>query len=234
MHAQLPRVMWSRVDRISRSRSGSRDEYIAGRRRPSRDVGPSDKSGMSAGAFGAVHGGIEMGGGLIHRRRSRSPSLGGQSTIEARQPAHGAERDSTKGKASAVARFKRGERARPRRVGAPRVRRWSAATAPDVRGQHGLWAVRHRLGGGSAQAVYSLMVDNNSADDGAVVTLELNDGHHRYNHRLTRRAPPRISRPACVPAIHPQRQSRRAHRASFGGARRLARHLIREGRQASP
>ena len=134
-------------------------------------VGPGDNDDVGA-CLCAVHGGIEMGGGLIHAGVSL-PIAGGQSTTEARRrlsvPSVGA---------SPFVHAHAFEAEGPglsHGVGKVDGDGWAAATGPDAAGHMVFGPYATDWGGGSAQAAFWMMVDNNSSDDLPVVTLDIRD-----------------------------------------------------------
>ena len=133
-------------------------------------VGEIDNADVGA-CLCTVHGAIEMGGGLIHAGISL-PIAGGQSTVEARRrltvPGAGA--------APVVrAQVLEAESQLAHGVGRLDGDGWQAATGPDAAGHMAYGPYATDWGGGSAQAVFYLLVDNNSAANDVVVTLEIND-----------------------------------------------------------
>lgn len=121
----------------------------------------------------SVHGGLEMGGGLVHANISL-PIDGGESTALARRrlsvPSVGAP--------PVVHGFvfeAESSNALGHNVGRADGDGWSANTAADASGHMSYGPYATNWGGGSAQAAFYLLVDNNSADDGKVVTLDVYD-----------------------------------------------------------
>ncbi|WP_394835341.1 hypothetical protein LVJ94_00255 [Pendulispora rubella] len=149
---------------------GVTNDYAAGRTATVSHVGPSDNQDVG-GCLCAVHGAIEMGGGLIHAGISL-PIAGGQSTIEARRRLtvpNALRRGDVRGRTYDVVN------GLAHGIGRADPDGWYATTANDARGHMIYGPYATDWGGGAAQAVVQLKVDNNSADDGVVVTLEFND-----------------------------------------------------------
>jgi hypothetical protein len=133
-------------------------------------VGASDNRDVGV-CLCAVHGAIEMGGGLIHAGESL-PVDGGASTIEARRRltlpaaidtprptghdyAVGSELSHAIGQADGAG--------------------WSASTGPDAPGALVYGPYATDWGGGSAQAVFRLAVDDTTSGNGVVATIDIND-----------------------------------------------------------
>ncbi len=143
--------------------------FAHGRTATVANVGPSDNGDVGA-CLCTVHGAIEMGGGLIHANVSL-PIAGGASTIEAR-------RRITLPGANAVGTltghaYKLSDLGHA--VGRAEADGWSAATGPDASGHMVFGPYATDWGGGAAEAVITMMVDNTTADNGVVATLELYD-----------------------------------------------------------
>jgi len=133
-------------------------------------VGEIDNADVGA-CLCTVHGGIEMGGGLIHAGISL-PIAAGASTVEARRrlTLH------ADGPGPTVhAQVLEAETALAHGVGRLDGDGWQAATGPDAAGHMAYGPYATDWGGGAGEAVFSLMVDNNTAADDLVVTLEVND-----------------------------------------------------------
>jgi hypothetical protein len=149
---------------------GGINDYAAGRTATVSHVGPSDNQDVGA-CLCVVHGAVEMGGGLVHAGQSL-PVAAGQASIEAR-------RRLTFPNASALGvvtgRTFDGVTGLAHGVGRAEADGWSAATGPDRAGHMIYGPYATDWGGGAAQAVFDLMVDNNSADNGVVVKIDIND-----------------------------------------------------------
>jgi hypothetical protein len=143
--------------------------YAAGQSFTLSHVGPSDNADVGI-CFCAVHGSIEMGGGLIHGGVSL-PIAGGASTIEARRRL---ELPGT-GTGAAVVHVYQAESDLNHNFGRADADGWSANTAADAAGTMLFGPYATDWGGLSAHAVFDLMVDNNRADNGVVVTLDIYD-----------------------------------------------------------
>lgn len=146
------------------------DSFVIGRSTTLAHVGPSDNVDVGF-CFCTVHGGLELGGGLIHGGVSL-PIVSGTSTIEARRrltfPAEGP--------GSAVfSRVYEAETDLSHSTGAVDADGWSASTAANTAGHlaYGPYAVD--WGGGAGQAVFHVMIDDNTASDDLVVTLDVYD-----------------------------------------------------------
>lgn len=148
---------------------GGADAYVAGRTATVSHVGASDNADVGA-CLCVVHGAVEMGGGLVHAGTSL-PVPSGQASPEGRRrlafpdaiaapPVQGRPYPAL-GLAHAVGRAE--------------ADGWSAATGPDKAGHMIYGPYATDWGGGAAQAVFELMVDNNTADDGVVVKLDIYD-----------------------------------------------------------
>jgi hypothetical protein len=145
-------------------------DYGAGVSATLAHVGAIDNADVGA-CLCTVHGAIELGGGLVHAGISL-PIAGGQSTSEGRRrlTLHAA------GPGPVV----RGQTLDAESMLAHGVGRldgdgWQAATGPDVAGHLAYGPYATDWGGGSAQAAFHLLVDNNTAANDVVVTLEIND-----------------------------------------------------------
>jgi hypothetical protein len=149
---------------------GGVNDYAAGRTATLSHVGPSDNADVGA-CLCVVHGAIEMGGGLVHAGLSL-PIAGGQSSIEAR-------RRLTFPNASALGtvtgRTYNAVTGLSHAVGRAEADGWSVATGPDGAGHMIYGPYATDWGGGAAQAVFDMMVDNNSADNGVVARIDIND-----------------------------------------------------------
>lgn len=173
---------------------GAAGDYVTGRTATVANVGPSDNGDVGS-CLCLVHGAIEMGGGLIHAGTSL-PISGGQSTIEAKRRLtlpRGA------GAAASAPRVS-GKTYDPvagmqHKIGRAESDGWSAATASDAADHMVYGPYATDWGGGAAEAIVRLMVDDVAADDLAVVTLEIHDATtdtvvaSRDVHRKELRAP---------------------------------------------
>lgn len=145
-------------------------DYTAGRSATLSHVGPADNRDVGA-CLCAVHGAVEMGGGLLHGGISL-PIDGGATTIEARrrlalpssQPA-----PRPVGRAYAIAADL------SHAIGRADGDGWSANTAADAAGHLVYGPYATDWGGGSAQAVFTLEIDDVTADDEVIATIDIND-----------------------------------------------------------
>jgi hypothetical protein len=144
--------------------------YAAGRSATVSHVGEIDNADVGA-CLCTIHGGLEMGGGLLHKDISL-PIQPGQSTKEARRrltvPSNGA------------APVTRGLTYEAETQLGHNICRldgdgWSCNTGADSAGHLAFGPYATDWGGGTGQAVFWLMVDNNSAANDKVVTLEIRD-----------------------------------------------------------
>ena len=146
------------------------DGYAEGRSATLSHVGPSDNRDVGA-CLCAVHGAIEMGGGLLHGGISL-PIDGGATTIEARRrltlPSAVAAPRPT-GRVYSMS----GDLSHA--IGRADGDGWSASTADDQAGALVYGPYATDWGGGSAQAVFALQIDDVGADDRVVATIEIND-----------------------------------------------------------
>lgn len=133
-------------------------------------VGPIDNADVGA-CLCTVHGAIELGGGLVHAGISL-PIAAGQTTAEARRRltlyTDGARPVVRRETLDAESMLAHG-------IGRVDGDGWQAATGPDSAGHMAYGPYATHWGGGSAQAAFHLMVDNNTAANDIVVTLEIND-----------------------------------------------------------
>jgi len=145
------------------------NDYAACRSATLSHVGPSDNADVGI-CFCAVHGSIEMGGGLVHGGISL-PIGSGESTIEARRrldlPGTGT--------GAEVVHVYEAETDLAHGFGRADADGWSASTADDAAGTMIYGPYATDWGGLGALAVFDLLVDNNSSDDGVVVTLDIYD-----------------------------------------------------------
>lgn len=146
------------------------DAFAAGRSATIAHVGPSDNEDVG-GCLCVVHGAIELGGGLLHAGVSL-PIAGSTRTIEAR-------RRLTIPTAQVVgaiaAKSYEPKAGLSHAVGRAEADGWSASTGPDAKGHMIFGPYAKDWGGGAVQAVVSMMVDDHTADDLPVVTLEIYD-----------------------------------------------------------
>jgi hypothetical protein len=144
--------------------------YGAGTSATLSHVGAIDNADVGA-CLCTVHGAIEMGGGLVHAGISL-PIDGGQSTVEARRrlalPVVGPRPVVTGHTYEAEGPLGHG-------IGRVDGDGWHASTGGDVAGHLAYGPYATDWNGGSAQAVFTLKVDNNTAANDIVVTLEIND-----------------------------------------------------------
>jgi hypothetical protein len=143
--------------------------YGAGTSATLAHVGAIDNADVGA-CLCTVHGAIEMGGGLVHAGISL-PIGGGQSTPEARRrltlP--------VAGPAPVVTGHTYEAEVLGHGVGSRDGDGWHASTAGDAAGHLAYGPYATDWGGGAAQAVFTLKVDDNTAANDVVVTLEIND-----------------------------------------------------------
>jgi hypothetical protein len=144
--------------------------YAGGRSATLSHVGPSDNDDVGF-CLCNVHGGLEMGGGLIHAGVSL-PIGPGASTIEAKRRL--ALRNDVSG-GTVEAHVYEAETSLSHKVGHAEADGWAATTSGDVANHIAYGPYATDWGGGSAQAVFVLMVDDNSGDDTVVVTLDVHD-----------------------------------------------------------
>ena len=145
------------------------DSYGSGIAMTLSHVGTIDNADVGA-CLCTVHGGIELGGGLVHAGMSL-PIAGGQSTVEGRR------RLTLHAMGPGPVVHGRLLQAETLAHGIGRLDGdgWQAATGPDVAGHMAYGPYATDWGGGSMQASFFLMVDNNTAANDIVVTLEIND-----------------------------------------------------------
>jgi hypothetical protein len=163
--------------------------YSPGRSLTLSHVGPSDNQDVGV-CLCSVHGGIEMGGGLIHAGKSL-PVAGGQMTIEAKRrlalPNTGAAPQPIGHSYDGISGLSHGSIGRADGDG------WAANTAADGAGHMAFGPYATDWGGQAAHASFYLLVDNNSAANDLVVKLEIYDSVtektlasrdvHRYDFR---------------------------------------------------
>jgi hypothetical protein len=118
-----------------------------------------------------VHGAIEMGGGLVHAGISL-PIAAGASTVEARRRLKF--HRETKAPVMRQAVFE-AEDVLGHSVGRVDGDGLSAATGLDAKGHMAFGPYATDWGNGSMQAVFMLMVDNNTAANDVVASVEIND-----------------------------------------------------------
>jgi hypothetical protein len=146
------------------------NDYAAGRAATIAHVGASDNDDVG-GCLCVVHGAIELGGGLIHAGTSL-PIDGGQETIE------GTRRLTVPSsvKLGSVSGKTYEPKSMGHNVGRAEGDGWSANTGDDAAGHMLFGPYATDWGGGAAEAVFSMMVDNVTASDDVVVTLDIYDG----------------------------------------------------------
>jgi hypothetical protein len=150
----------------------STGDYGAARTATVQNVGPSDNKDLGS-CLCVVHGAIEMGGGLIHNNTPGSlPIPAGQSSIEARRRLT---LPSANVLGSIVGKPYDVKTTMAHGIGRAESDGWSAATASDSAGDMIYGPYATDWGQGAAQAVFTMMVDNNSADDLVVATIDVND-----------------------------------------------------------
>lgn len=145
-------------------------KYLEGRSATLAHVGPSDNKDVGI-CLCVVHGGIEMGGGLIHAGISL-PINGGTSSIEARRRLT---LPGTGGAGKITGFVYEAETDLSHKVGQKEPDGWSATVGTDQPDHIAYGPYATNWGGGSAQVVFHLMVDNVSADNKKVVTLDVHD-----------------------------------------------------------
>jgi len=146
------------------------DAYAHGHSATLSHEGPSDNRDVGV-CLCAVHGAVEMGGGLIHAGESL-PIGGGASTIEARRRLtlpSAVDTPRPTGHDYAIATEL------SHAIGRADGAAWSATTAADPAGALVYGPYATDWGGGSAQAVFELAVDDVTADNGIVATIDIND-----------------------------------------------------------
>ncbi len=148
---------------------GATSAYASGRTAQVANMGPSDNDDVGV-CLCAVHGGIEMGGGLIHEGISL-PVDGGGTTIEAKRRLT-LPMGAPGGK---VAGITFGASTLSHKIGRAESGGWSANTTNDQPNHMAYGPYATDWGGGSVQGVFVLMVDNNTADNNEVVVLEVHD-----------------------------------------------------------
>jgi hypothetical protein len=160
------------------------DDYASGKTMTLSHIGPSDNRDVGV-CLCSVHGGLEMGGGLIHGGMSL-PIDGGEMTIEAKRRlalSDGVHVPPVEHAYQAETQVAHG-------VGRPDADGWSANTATDSKGYLSYGPYATDWGEGAAQAVFYLMVDNNSADNQVVATIDINDAttdESLVSRQITRR-----------------------------------------------
>ncbi len=141
---------------------------IAGRTAILSHVGPSDNADVGV-CLCKVHGGLEMGGGLLHGGTSL-PIDGGTTSVEARRRLQlpGGESYPKTLVYNAVNDFSHA-------TGEAQGDGWSASTDPHNAGHMLYGPYTTAWCGFKGEASFSLQVDNNSADDLVVAVLDIND-----------------------------------------------------------
>jgi hypothetical protein len=144
--------------------------YSAGRSATLAHVGASDNKDVGV-CLCAVHGGIEMGGGLIHAGISL-PIDPGQMTIEAKRrltlPSDGPLAKPLSHTYDAIHDLSH-------LIGRVDGDGWSASTGSDSASYLVYGPYATDWGNAAAQVVIYLLVDNNSANNDVVATLDIND-----------------------------------------------------------
>jgi hypothetical protein len=122
-----------------------------------------------------VHGAIEMGGGLLHGGISM-PIAGGELSPEGRRRLDlpGQNEQPDEGQSSNYFVYE-AESDLFHNVGAQEADGWSANTVADVAGHMAYGPYATDWKGQQGQATFSLMVDNNTAQDGVILTLDIFD-----------------------------------------------------------
>jgi len=146
------------------------DGYVAGQTATLSHVGPSDNADVGI-CMCFVHGGLELGGGLIHGGVSL-PVAGGGLSIEARRrlalpgglPPPGGGTFTYESETDLL-----------HVVGRAEADGWGASTALDAAGHMAFGPYATGWGGGTATATFRLMVDDASADDAVVATIDVHD-----------------------------------------------------------
>ncbi len=142
------------------------DQAVAGRSVTLNHVGPSDNADIGI-CFCSVHGGLELGGGLIHGGTSL-PIAGGAMTPEARR------RLTLTGTPQRAVHVYEAEADLSHAVGQAETDGWSASTAADSAEHMAFGPYATNWGGVSAAAAFHLQVDNN-VGSAVVVTVDLYD-----------------------------------------------------------
>jgi hypothetical protein len=145
-------------------------QYVEGRSATLDHVGPSDNQDVGI-CLCVVHGGIEMGGGLIHAGISL-PINGGSSSIEARRRLT---LPGTGGPGEISSFVYEAETDLLHTSGEQEPDGWSATVGEHQPGYMVYGPHAATWGDGSAQAVFYLMLDTISADNMKVVTLDIHD-----------------------------------------------------------
>ena len=140
------------------------DGYAPGRTATLSHIGASDNGDVGV-CLCVVHGGIEMGGGLLHGGISL-PVAAGTTSIEARRRL---------ALAGEEERTYEAEVDLSHQIGSADVDGWSASLVVDEPGHLAFGPYADDWGGISATAVFHLMVDDNTADNLDVVTLDIYD-----------------------------------------------------------
>ncbi len=154
---------------LSASRS-----YLAGSSATVDHVGPDNpEDNKDVGVcLCSVHGGLEMGGGLLHADKAL-PIGPGQVSIVARRrfTLH------NDGAPAMVRSFTYEAESAPLQhaIGRKDADGWSANTADDAMGRLSFGPYATDWGGGTVQATFYLMIDNNSSDRLEVATLDIYD-----------------------------------------------------------
>jgi hypothetical protein len=146
-------------------------------------VGPVDNADVGA-CLCTVHGGLELGGGLVHAGISL-PIAAGQATPEGRRRLT----LYTTGAGPTVHGQTLEAETLAHAIGHLDTDGWAASTAGDVAGHLVYGPYATDWGGGSAQVAFHLLVDNNTAANDVVVTIEVNDAtaDRILSSRLVRR-----------------------------------------------
>ncbi|MBI5508008.1 MAG: hypothetical protein HY903_04575 [Deltaproteobacteria bacterium] len=167
--------------------------YVAGKTVTLSHVGGSDNDDVGI-CFCKVHGGLEMGGGLLHGGISL-PVAAGRSSAEARRrltlsgdvaatpptppppttPPPAPPPTTTPPTTFTGSKTYQAERDLPHGMGRADADGWSAATALDAAGYLSYGPYATDWGAGTVGASFYLLLDNNSADNSNVVTLDVFD-----------------------------------------------------------
>lgn len=149
-----------------------RPGYVAGRSFTLSHVGPGDNDDVGA-CLCAVHGGLELGGGLIHGGVSL-PIAGGASTAVARRRLS-LRRDDGMPAGQRTLRYEAEGPALRHAIGRAEGDGWSANTADDPPGHLVFGPYARDWGGGRARVAFRLLLDVVDAADDEVAILDVYD-----------------------------------------------------------
>lgn len=146
--------------------------YVAGRSFTLSHVGPSDNDDVGA-CLCAVHGGLELGGGLIHGGISLPVAGGGSSPIARRRLS--LRRDDGAPAGARVLRYDAEGAALRHAIGRGEADGWSANTADDEAGHLIFGPYARDWGDGRASVTFRLLIDVVQAADDEVAILDVYD-----------------------------------------------------------